>query len=112
MNRQQTLMPLPLAAEMIAAGQVLCIAGDEAVLRQLPRGQWIGGTIPYFMTGDGGQVSRDQVFVTPVTGFAEPPARFSSPPSLASPSRPGCACATAPPCPASAAMRRKAATAS
>ena len=73
MNRQQTLMPLPLAAEMIAAGQVLCIAGDEAALRQLPRGQWIGGTIPYFMTGDGGQVSRDQVFVTPVTGFAEPP---------------------------------------
>ena len=73
MNIQQTLMPIPLAAEMIAAGQVLCIAGDEAALRQLPCGQWIGGTIPYFMTREGGMVSRDQVFVTPITGFAEPP---------------------------------------
>lgn len=73
MNALQTLMPVSRAAELISAGHVLSIAGDETALRQLPRGQWIGGTIPYFMTREGGLVSRDQVFVTAVTGAAQTP---------------------------------------
>ncbi|MEW5738637.1 MAG: hypothetical protein AB1938_06900 [Myxococcota bacterium] len=34
------------------------------MLRSLPRGRWIGGTIPYFMGFDGGLVSDQLVFAT------------------------------------------------
>lgn len=48
----------------ITAGEPLLLAGDEALLRQLPAGRWIAGTIPYFMAEGGGVVSRDRIFVT------------------------------------------------
>jgi len=57
------VMPVADAAELIEQGLSLTIAGDEALLVQLPRGLWIGGTTPYFMTDEGGQCSRDSVFV-------------------------------------------------
>lgn len=50
----------------IRAGKALLLAGDEGVLRRLPRGNWIGGTIPYFMTDAGGTVDRQRVFVNEV----------------------------------------------
>lgn len=50
--------------ELIAAGRPCCIAGDEALLRELPPGRWIGGTIPYFMAANGGTCSNTQLFVT------------------------------------------------
>lgn len=52
------------ANALIAAGRKLHIAGDEAALRQLKRGSWIGGTIPYFLTRAGGVVEREKVLVT------------------------------------------------
>jgi hypothetical protein len=52
------------AAALILSGQPLLIAGDEALLAALPKGDWIGGTIPYFMTEQGGLHSRDHVFAT------------------------------------------------
>lgn len=58
------LTTLEDAARLVRAGRPCCIAGDEALLRQLPRGCWIGGTIPYFMADAGGTCSRQQVFVT------------------------------------------------
>ncbi len=73
MKTQQELMSVSRAAELIKAGKYLSIAGDEAALRQLPPGHWIGGTIPYFMAAGGGVVSREQVFVSVVSGFAAPP---------------------------------------
>lgn len=57
------LMRAEEAAQRITAGQALWIAGDAKVLRTLPRGQWIGGTIPYFQMVDGGICDRDKVFV-------------------------------------------------
>lgn len=51
-------------AEKIRAGATLYLAGDESLLDSLPRGNWIGGTIPYFMDQRGGVHSRDLVFVT------------------------------------------------
>jgi hypothetical protein len=33
--------------EMINAGKALVLAGEGHLLRQLPAGNWIGGTIPY-----------------------------------------------------------------
>ncbi|MBN1894680.1 hypothetical protein JW906_09300 [bacterium] len=50
-------------ARKIKDGGTLYLAGDEKVLRGLPAGNWIGGTIPYFMTRSGGQISRDKIFV-------------------------------------------------
>jgi hypothetical protein len=57
------LYTVPEAAAAIAEGRPLLIAGDETLLAQLPEGRWIGGTIPYFMTTDGGLVTQDQVYI-------------------------------------------------
>ncbi len=48
----------------VAAGRKLLLAGDERLLRQIPAGDWIGGTIPYFMTRNGGLTSRELIYVT------------------------------------------------
>jgi hypothetical protein len=48
----------------IRSGRPLLLAGSEAALRQLPRGNWIAGTIPYFMGADGGVCTETHVFVT------------------------------------------------
>ena len=73
MNTNEGLMPVGRAADLIRAGKYLSIGGDEQALRQLPAGNWIGGTIPYFMANDGGKISRDQVFVHEIKGFSAPP---------------------------------------
>jgi len=49
----------------IRSGETLLLAAQEEVLRSLPAGNWIGGTIPYFMADSGGTVSREMVFATP-----------------------------------------------
>ena len=54
----------------IAAGESLFLAGSRKALSQLPRGNWVGGTISYFMTEVGGLLSEDQIFVTCVPDFA------------------------------------------
>src|SRR5450755_1785726 len=54
-------------AGKIRTGQALALAGDEEVLRGLPLGNWIAGTIPYFMDQEGGVCSHDRIFVTPLS---------------------------------------------
>jgi len=63
---QQLLLTPDATAELIRGGAALAIAGDEGVLAALPPGNWIGGTIPYFMGPDGGVTTRGQLFVTPL----------------------------------------------
>jgi hypothetical protein len=58
-----TLLSLDQASALIAAGTPVLVAGDEDLLRRLPEGRWIGGTIPYFMTTDGGRTTRDLLYV-------------------------------------------------
>lgn len=58
-----------ILVKMIERGDYLVIAGDEDVLKDLPSGNWIGGTIPYFMTADGGTVDRELIYVTTISGF-------------------------------------------
>jgi hypothetical protein len=58
--------------EKIEAGEFLIVACDESILSQLPSGNWIGGSIPYFMGDDGGIVSRDIIFVHTISGCAQP----------------------------------------
>ena len=49
------------AAAAIERGKVLWISGDEVLLKQLPQGRWLGGTIPYFVGQDGGMTTREFV---------------------------------------------------
>ncbi len=46
------------------------MAGEEALLAVAsPRGEWIGGTIPYFMSDDGWHFTRDRVQVVLLPDF-------------------------------------------
>jgi hypothetical protein len=58
------------ASEVIRKGGRLVLAGDEQLLRQLPRGMWIGGTIPYFMAEEGGIHTKDLIYVDEIPEFA------------------------------------------
>lgn len=49
--------------KMIEEGRILHIAAEENLLRQLPKGNWIGGTTPYFITGEGGTLRKDKLLV-------------------------------------------------
>ncbi len=55
----------------IKEGKNLVLAGDESVLKDLPEGNWIAGTIPYFMAEKGGLFSKDQIYVTEVPSYIE-----------------------------------------
>lgn len=68
MNR---LMNLAEVADLIRSGAALALAGPESALDALPTGNWVAGTIPYFMDAAGGVVSTGgQVFVTPLPADA------------------------------------------
>ena len=60
----QALFGVDEVKAKIAQGRSLVLAGDRALLRQLPAGKWIGGTIPYFMATQGGVFTKDKIFVT------------------------------------------------
>lgn len=57
------LVSVQEAKTAIEAGKVLWLAGDENLLKQLPKGRWIGGSIPYFMGADGGETTRDKIYI-------------------------------------------------
>lgn len=50
--------------EKIENGETLILAGDEEILKDLPKGNWIGGTIPYFIDNNGGIFTKEKIFVT------------------------------------------------
>ena len=44
--------------------KLYAVSGDERLLSRLPRGNWVGGTIPYLMTDEqGGVTTRDLLLV-------------------------------------------------
>jgi len=49
--------------KFIEDGKLIALAGDERVLSDLPQGNWIGGTIPYFMGIEGGLFSQELIYV-------------------------------------------------
>lgn len=59
------------AARRIETGRPLLLAGDDAVLENLPAGNWIGGSSAFFMTDRGGLFSREQVCVTELPDLVE-----------------------------------------
>jgi hypothetical protein len=58
------LTDIDSARRQIESGKSLFIAGDESLLARLPKGSWIGGTIPYFMDSMGGVTDKSHVFLT------------------------------------------------
>ncbi len=50
-------------SKLIESGKVLHIAGTEALLKKLPKGNWIGGSTEYFIAKTGGEVSNDRLSV-------------------------------------------------
>lgn len=60
----QGMFDLKTVEKLIQNGENLILAGDEKTLSNLPAGNWIGGTIPYFMTRDGGLFTQDKIYVT------------------------------------------------
>lgn len=55
--------------KLLSNGKKLVLAADEKLLLSLPKGEWIAGTIPYFMTDVGGMVARDKIFVDEMPSF-------------------------------------------
>jgi hypothetical protein len=55
---------------LLSQGKTLVVGGDEALLASLPKGAWIGGTIPYFMNEDGGKTTRELAFVDEIPAVA------------------------------------------
>ena len=68
---EKHLLSLEQTSQMIAAGRKLILAGSNKLLPQLPEGDWIAGTSPFFIDSDGGQVCLDKIFVTDVTDYQE-----------------------------------------
>jgi hypothetical protein len=60
----KSMMTVQEVSELIRSGKTIFVAGDETLLSALPRGAWLGGTIPYFMSEEGGMSTRDRMQVT------------------------------------------------
>jgi hypothetical protein len=68
---KQVMFTVDEVTTMIKQGKRLILAGDEQVLTALPRGNWIGGTIPYFMAEQGGCFDQSRIFVTPIPDYVK-----------------------------------------
>lgn len=65
------LLNLNEAINLLKEPGFYLLAGDENVLSQLPKGNWIAGTIPYFMAETGGEINQNKIFVTKVPDVAK-----------------------------------------
>jgi len=63
-------MSLSETIKNIESGRRLAIAGDEKILSGLPKGNWVGGTTPYFMAEDGGTIAKDKIYVHDFTDLS------------------------------------------
>ena len=63
------LIDIDTLIEKINQREFLIIAADKKILQQLPSGNWIAGSIPYFMGQDGGEVSQEKAFVNTIEGI-------------------------------------------
>lgn len=63
-SKAQSLVSVSEAAKVLKSGVFAMLAGSPRALMSLPKGNWIGGTIPYFMTESGGLKDEEKVFLT------------------------------------------------
>ncbi len=72
MTRKSTIISVEKVKELLKAGKKLALAGDEKVLSKLPKGNWIGGTTPYFITEkEGGEFNQEKIYAEEIPEFAE-----------------------------------------
>ncbi|EJF52622.1 hypothetical protein SapgrDRAFT_0890 [Saprospira grandis DSM 2844] len=64
------ILTLEETCRLIQAGELLLIAASQELLDQLPAGQWLGGTIPYFMSEAGAEKDLDHLFVSNLSNLA------------------------------------------
>lgn len=55
--------------KMIEAGEKMLLAADSRILADLPKGNWIGGSIPYFMGDEGGLATKEEIFVNKLSDY-------------------------------------------
>ena len=68
----QGLFTVKEVSAMICEGKKLLLAGDAGLLSQLPKGDWIGGSTPYFILYPEQMVELyDKLFVTCLPDFVE-----------------------------------------
>lgn len=67
---ERKLYTIQEAEKIIQSGKIMVITGDESALDKLPEGNWIGGTIPYFMDIDKGKENREMVFIEDQSNLA------------------------------------------
>ncbi len=68
----QDFLSLDETIRKIQNDEVLVIAADESFLSKLPTGNWIAGTIPYFMAKEGGVQTTEKAFVHSIIGNSKP----------------------------------------
>ena len=59
----KSLFTIDEVLQLIDQKKKLLIAGDEELIKKLPEGDWIAGTIPYFIGENGGVTTKDFLFV-------------------------------------------------
>lgn len=59
------------AIKLIKNGNILAIHGDKELLKKLPKGNWFGGTIPYFMDITGGLITEDKLFIEDLSKYVK-----------------------------------------
>lgn len=79
-NFNGTLMSVGDFKNLLAkdSEKLYAVSGDESLLSQLPKGNWVGGTIPYMMTDEkGGLMTRDRLLVQQLPHDEQTPSRVS-----------------------------------
>ena len=66
---QVKLYTVDEVSDFISHGKTLSLAGDESLLAKLPKGNWIGGTIPYFMGLNTSLFTKELIYVNDFSEF-------------------------------------------
>ena len=67
---EKKLLSIKETIDLLSQHKSLILAGDESVLSILPKGNWIGGSIPYFIGENGGEFTREKIYVTEIPDYA------------------------------------------
>ncbi|WP_419536731.1 DUF6976 family protein [Endozoicomonas sp.] len=65
------LHTLEEVSQLIEQGRLLSLAGDERSMSKLPKGNWIGGSTPYFMDEQQGKFEQEAIYVDDFSSFSE-----------------------------------------
>lgn len=70
-NLQSALLEKDQVIELIRRDRILILAGSLDLFKKFPKGNWIAGTTPYFMTSEGGMKNLEKIFTVDVTDIVK-----------------------------------------